>query len=119
MAETAKKMAQKTILFPVEDRPAKLVVTEDDIERIIQQAVKSVYYQRLFVSLQHGNLVGRIVFISRMGAESQPRQIPSSQRKISRRLLITLGLTDLKKSRLEIKRCSFSVVQLVFDAAIC
>ena len=35
MAETAKKVAQKTILFPVEDRPAKLVVTEDDIERII------------------------------------------------------------------------------------
>lgn len=41
MAETAKKVAQKTILFPVEDQPAKLVVTEDDIERIIQQAVKS------------------------------------------------------------------------------
>lgn len=41
MAETAKKVVQKTILFPVEDQPAKLVVTEDDIERIIQQAVKS------------------------------------------------------------------------------
>ena len=41
MAETAKKVAQRTILFPVEDQPAKLVVTEDDIERIIQQAVKS------------------------------------------------------------------------------
>lgn len=41
MAETAKKVARKTILFPVEDQLAKLVVTEDDIERIIQQAVKS------------------------------------------------------------------------------
>ena len=41
MAETAKKTVQKTILFPVEDQLAKLVVTEDDIERIIQQAVKS------------------------------------------------------------------------------
>ena len=105
MAETAKKVAQKTILFPVEDRPAKLVVTEDDIERIIQQAVKSA------TATKKARKPRR--------TDSQPRQIPSSLRKISSKLVITLGLTDLKKSHLETKRCSFSVAQLVFDAAIC
>ena len=45
MAETAKKVAQKTILFPVEDRPAKLVVTEDDIQGWAQKANPGRPYQ--------------------------------------------------------------------------